>query len=126
MLALILFKPDTFVNRRWGTALRFLQDETDFKINEVRLYHPCIPTTLKLTKHYAEHEGKDFYPGLMEFMVSGRIIAVTGETSSILGLRQAISRFRIKYAEGGPRNLLHCSDSEEAARREINIWFPAV
>jgi len=121
---IILLKPDCMERRLWGTALEFLQTETDFKIHDSRLYHACVPTILKLVKHYAEHQGKPFYDGLMEFMVSGPILAVSGWSGNIPRLRENITLFRVKYAEGGPRNLIHCSDSPESGEREADIWFP--
>jgi len=123
--ALILLKPDAFERRLWGTIMEFLQEHTDFVISESRLYHPSIPTTLKLGKHYAEHQGKDFFDGLMEFMVSGKILALAGRTHDVFILKSNVAPIRVKHAEGGPKNLIHCSDSPESAQREIDIWFPS-
>ncbi len=87
--------------------------------------------------HYAEHEGKAFYPDLLEFITSGPLVA------AVLEGDRAIAAFRQlaggtdpveKAAPGSIRgdlalvttfNLVHGSDSTDSARREIGLWFPA-
>jgi nucleoside-diphosphate kinase len=87
--------------------------------------------------HYAEHAEKPFFGSLLEFITSGPVVA------AILEGPRAISAFRQlaggtdpveKAAPGTIRadlaletqfNLVHGSDSPEAAAREIALWFPA-
>jgi nucleoside-diphosphate kinase len=123
MQALILFKPDVFERRMLAVCFKFLEDN-DFEIKDAKLLHPCVPTAVKLGNHYAEHAGKPFYDGLLTFMNSGKLFAIAGELPNIAVFRQAMQEFRLGWMEGGPRNLIHCSDSPEAATRELNIWFP--
>ena len=87
-------------------------------------------------EHYAEHEGKPFFPGLIAYIMSDPIVAmvVSGE-SAIEGCRQAIGAtdprkaapgtIRADFAQTIGRNLVHGSDSPESAAREIAIWFDA-
>jgi nucleoside-diphosphate kinase len=85
-------------------------------------------------RHYAEHEGKPFFAGLVEYITSAPIVALVIEGSdAIEGCRASIgSTNPIKAAPGSirgdfgqtiGRNLVHGSDSAESAKREIAIWF---
>ncbi|VEG56730.1 nucleoside diphosphate kinase [Mycolicibacterium aurum] len=86
--------------------------------------------------HYAEHEGKPFFPSLLEFITSGPVVA------AILEGPRAVAAFRQlaggtdpveKATPGTIRgdlgletqfNLVHGSDSPDSAVREIDLWFP--
>mgnify|MGYP001941718192 FL=1 len=86
--------------------------------------------------HYAEHEGKPFFPSLLEFITSGPVVA------AILEGPRAVAAFRQlaggtdpveKATPGTIRgdlgletqfNLVHGSDSPDSAVREIELWFP--
>jgi nucleoside-diphosphate kinase len=88
--------------------------------------------------HYAEHEGKPFFPSLLEFITSGSVVA------AVLEGPRAIAAFRQlaggtdpveKAAPGTIRgdlgletqfNLVHGSDSPDSAEREIALWFPTL
>ncbi|HXF33844.1 MAG TPA: nucleoside-diphosphate kinase [Candidatus Acidoferrales bacterium] len=85
-------------------------------------------------RHYAEHEGKPFFKGLVEYITSVPVIAMVVEGSdAIEGCRSSIGATNpIKAAPGSirgdygqtiGRNLVHGSDSAESAKREIAIWF---
>ncbi|HEY0798572.1 MAG TPA: nucleoside-diphosphate kinase [Candidatus Baltobacteraceae bacterium] len=84
--------------------------------------------------HYAEHKGKPFFDGLVDYITSAPIVALVVEGSdAIEGCRTAIGATNpIKAAPGSirgdfgqtiGRNLVHGSDSPESAKREIAIWF---
>ena len=86
--------------------------------------------------HYAEHEGKPFFPSLLEFITSGPVVA------AVLEGPRAVAAFRQlaggtdpveKATPGTIRgdlgletqfNLVHGSDSPDSAAREIDLWFP--
>jgi nucleoside-diphosphate kinase len=84
--------------------------------------------------HYAEHDGKPFFNGLVDYITSAPIVAMVIEGSdAIEGCRASIGATNpIKAAPGSirgdfgqtiGRNLVHGSDSPESAKREIAIWF---
>ena len=87
-------------------------------------------------KHYAEHVGKPFYNGLVNYITSGPVFAMVwmGEDAVKL-VRQTVGA--TKPAEAAPgsirhdlaakmdRNLIHASDSPQTAEREIALWFTA-
>ena len=84
--------------------------------------------------HYAEHEGKPFFAGLVDYITGSPIVALVVEGSdAVEGCRSTIGATNpIKAAPGSirgdfgqtiGRNLVHGSDSPESAKREIAIWF---
>jgi len=85
-------------------------------------------------KHYAEHDGKPFFKGLVEYLTATPIVALVIEGSdAIEGCRATIGAtnpikatpgtIRGDYAQTIGRNLVHGSDAPESAAREIAIWF---
>jgi len=87
-------------------------------------------------QHYAEHEGKPFFPSLLEFITSGPVVAVIVEgPRAVAAFRQIAGATDPveKAAPGTVRgdlalvtqdNLVHGSDSPDSAAREIELWFP--
>ena len=96
------------------------------------------PTRELLAEHYAEHEGKAFYEPLVEFMMSGDVVALCVEGNRVIeGFRALAGATDPTVAAPGTirgdlgrdwatkvqQNLVHGSDSEESASREIALWF---
>ncbi|GAC49777.1 nucleoside diphosphate kinase [Gordonia aichiensis NBRC 108223] len=87
-------------------------------------------------KHYAEHEGKPFYPSLVEFITGGPLVAAVLEgPRAVAAFRQIAGgtdpvekavpgTIRGDFALSTQYNLVHGSDSPESAEREIALWFP--
>lgn len=87
-------------------------------------------------RHYAEHAERPFYPGLLEFITSGPLVAAVVEGHrAIAAFRQIAGgtdpvekatpgTIRGDFALDGQQNLVHGSDSAESAEREIALWFP--
>jgi nucleoside-diphosphate kinase len=88
--------------------------------------------------HYAEHEGKPFYPSLLEFITSGPLVAAGLEGArAVAAFRQIAGgtdpvekavpgTIRADFALNTQYNLVHGSDSPESAEREIALWFPGL
>jgi len=85
--------------------------------------------------HYAEHVGKPFYLSLVDFITSGPLVAMVIEGPraiesfrSMAGatdpIRAAPGTIRGDHALGVKENIVHGSDSPDAAEREIKIFFP--
>jgi nucleoside-diphosphate kinase len=85
--------------------------------------------------HYAEHAEKPFFDELVDFITGGPLVAMVLEgTDAVQAARQVIGATNpIEAAPGSIRgdyatevtfNLVHGSDSDESAEREIEIWFP--
>lgn len=127
---LILCKADTVARGLVGEVLaRF--ERRGYTIAAMKLLR-CDEARAR--RHYAEHEGKPFFAGLVEYITSAPIVALVVEGSdAVEGCRASIgSTNPIKAAPGSirgdygqtiGRNLVHGSDSAESAKREIAIWF---
>lgn len=87
------------------------------------------------SRHYGEHEGKPFYNGLIDYITACPVIAVVWEgTNAITAVRQTMGATNPVKAETGTiradfalelgRNLVHGSDGEASAAREIALFFP--
>jgi nucleoside-diphosphate kinase len=87
-------------------------------------------------QHYAEHAEKPFFGSLLEFITSAPVVAavVEGERA-VAAFRQlaggtdpvdkaAPGSIRGDFALETQSNLVHGSDSVDAAKREIALWFP--
>lgn len=88
-------------------------------------------------RHYAEHLEKDFYPPLRAFMISGPLIAAILEGESAIEVVRLLNgatdarkaepgTIRGDLALSNRENLVHGSDSPEAAKREIELYFPGL
>jgi nucleoside-diphosphate kinase len=87
-----------------------------------------------LEAHYAEHIGKPFFAGLVEYIKSGPVVAMVWEGDNVIEtIRTTMGKTKAHEAAPGTirgdlalhisRNLVHGSDGAEAAAREIAIWF---
>jgi nucleoside-diphosphate kinase len=85
-------------------------------------------------RHYAEHEGKPFYPPLISFITSAPVFAMVWQGDNVIALTRALigktnaveaapGTIRSDYAVHTNFNLIHGSDSPDNARREIAIFF---
>ncbi|MBI4927531.1 MAG: nucleoside-diphosphate kinase [Anaerolineae bacterium] len=85
-------------------------------------------------RHYAEHEGKGFYDGLIRYITSAPVMAMVWEGPNAVALvRQMMGVTRPGEAAPGSlrhdfgivigRNLTHASDSVDNAAKEIALWF---
>jgi nucleoside-diphosphate kinase len=83
---------------------------------------------------YIEHQGKEFYPPLIEFMSSGPVIIMVLEGDNAIEAVRAINgatspsdaspgTIRYDFAPDVRRNIVHSSDSPTSASREIGFWF---
>lgn len=85
-------------------------------------------------QHYAVHEGKPFFNGLIQYIVSAPVVALVLEgTNAIAAVRKTIGATKPAEADPGTiradlgleigRNLVHGSDSADNAASEIELWF---
>ena len=86
-------------------------------------------------RHYEEHTDKPFFGELIEFITGGPLVAAVLEgVDATTAARQLIGATNpLEAAPGSIRgdhavevtfNLVHGSDSDESAQREIELWFP--
>lgn len=133
--SLVLVKPDGYARGLTGEVLRRIEAK-GYTLAALKV---LTPTRDMLAEHYAEHEGKPFYDGLLEFMSSGPVTAIaiegdrciegfrslagaTDPTKACPGtIRGDLGR---DWGPGVQKNIVHGSDSTESATRELGIWFP--
>lgn len=127
---LCLIKPDATKRHLIGKILAHLEDAglTIKALKKLQL------TQAQAEGFYAEHQGKDFFAPLIDFMISGPIVAVVleGENAiahyrELMGATKAEDRkpgtLRHMYAISRRENSVHGSDSPDSAKREIAYFF---
>jgi nucleoside-diphosphate kinase len=131
---LVLLKPDAVRRGLVGEILSRVERKADWSITAMELRTLDRPV---LEQHYAEHVGRPFYEPLMEFMSSGPVVALVVEGERVVeGVRALAGPTDPIAAQPGSirgdfgtivrENLIHASDSEESAEREIKIFFPGL
>jgi nucleoside-diphosphate kinase len=85
-------------------------------------------------QHYAVHEGRPFFAGLISYITSAPVVAMVVEgTNAVVAVRQTVGAtkpfeaapgsIRADFALEIGRNLVHASDGQETAASEIALWF---
>jgi nucleoside-diphosphate kinase len=131
---LVLLKPDAVRRGLIGEIIGRIERKAGWTIAALEMRELDQDT---LEQHYGEHKGKPFYEPLMGFMASGPVVALVVEGERVIeGLRTlAGPTDPIAAAPGSIRgdfgtivreNLIHASDSEESAQREMKIFFPGL
>jgi nucleoside-diphosphate kinase len=128
---LILVKPDAFERALTGEVLaRF--ERKGLRLVAMKLMQADEAIA---NEHYAEHAEKPFFGELVSFITAGPLVAAVFEgKEAVSAARQLIGATDpIEAAPGSIRgdfalevtfNMVHGSDSDESAAREIAIWFP--
>ena len=129
-ITLMLIKPDATNRHLIGAILKMVED-AGFQIEFLKEFYM---TDELAAEFYAEHHGKEFYPHLVEFMKSDKIVAaIVTKDHAVKELRKLLGATNPEKAEAGTiratygetlrRNSVHGSDSDESAIREINLIF---
>ena len=131
---LILVKPDGVRRGLVGEVISRIESK-GYQITNLKLMNP---TRALLEEHYAEHKGKPFFDPLVEFMLSGPIVAMVAEVQRVIECFRSLAgvtdptvaapgtiRGDLARDQGTKvvQNLVHGSDSPESANREIAIFF---
>jgi nucleoside-diphosphate kinase len=128
--SLILIKPDAMQRRLAGEILGRIE-RRGLTLRAGKLIR--VDRDLA-EKHYAEHAQKPFFGELVDFITSAPTLALVVEgEGAIATMRKTIGATNPADAEAGsirgdlalamPDNLVHGSDSPEAAEREVALWF---
>lgn len=131
---LVLVKPDGVARQLTGEILRRIEVK-GYVLVDLKMIEPSREL---VEEHYDEHRGKPFFAPLVEFMCSGPIVAarVTGHrvvegVRALIGATDPTSalpgtiRGDLGRDWGTPvtQNLIHASDSNPSAQRELALWF---
>ncbi|HZG98503.1 MAG TPA: nucleoside-diphosphate kinase [Nocardioidaceae bacterium] len=128
---LVLLKPDTVRRGLMGQVL------SRYEAKGLRVVAMDMRTiTAEVAdRHYAEHVDRDFYPPLRAFVTSGPSVAMVLEGDAAVevvrelngatdGRAAAPGSIRGDLSLSNRENLVHGSDSEDSAAREIALFFP--
>ena len=129
---LIILKPDAVQRGLMGRIITRFEDK-GLQIVGAKLMQ--ISPELAAT-HYKDHNGKPFYNGLVGFMTSspvlvmavrgiGAITICRGMMGATFGSKAAAGTIRGDFGVSNSFNLIHGSDSPEAAARELSLFFQA-
>ena len=131
---LILVKPDGVRRQLIGEVINRVEAK-GYLITSLRMMQA---DRALLERHYEEHKGKPFFEPLVEFMMSGPIVAMVAEGNRVIeGFRSLAGVTDPTVAAPGTirgdlardqgtqvvQNIVHGSDSPESAAREIEIFF---
>jgi nucleoside-diphosphate kinase len=127
---LIILKPDAVQRGLMGRVLTRFEDK-GLQVVGCKL---MLITRQLAETHYASHKGKGFYDGLVRFMTSAPVLvlAVRGIGAIAISRKMMGATFGSKAEPGTIRgdfgvsnsfNLIHGSDSPEAAERELGLFF---
>ncbi len=131
---LVLIKPDGVARNLTGIILARIEAK-GYQLVDLKMVQPNRDL---LRAHYAEHEGKPFFDPLLNFMESGLLVAARFAGDRVIeGVRVLCGATDPTTAAPGTirgdfgrdwglavqQNLIHASDSEESAKREIKIWL---
>lgn len=128
---LVLIKPDAVARGLIGSVLSRFEAKG------------LVPVAMELRTidaqtadaHYAEHVEQPWYPPLREFATSGPLVALVLQGDEAIAVVRTLNgatdgrkaepgTIRGDFSLSNRENLVHASDSEESAAREIALWFP--
>jgi nucleoside-diphosphate kinase len=127
----LMLKPDAVANGRVGEIVTRIE-RVGLKLERLEL---SSVTPEQASANYAEHEGKPFYQGLIDYITSGPVVKmVVSGPEAVAVARKLMGATNPKEAAPGTirgdfglvmdANVIHGSDSPESAKREIAIFFP--
>ncbi|MEJ2774404.1 MAG: nucleoside-diphosphate kinase [Sulfolobaceae archaeon] len=126
----VMIKPDGVKRRLVGEIIsRF--EKRGFNIVAMKMVHIDRTTAERL---YEEHKGKSFFEELINYITSGPVVCMVVEgEEAVTVVRKMIGNtdpkeappgtIRGDYALTKAENVIHASDSEEKAKREMSIFF---
>ena len=127
---LIIFKPDAVQRSLCGQILTRFENKG---LQIAGLKFMKIPRETAET-HYAPHKGKGFYEGLVKFMTSSPVLVVALQGKNAIAIARKLmgatfgsnaepGTIRGDFGVSNSFNLIHGSDSPEAATKEIGLFF---
>jgi nucleoside-diphosphate kinase len=128
---LILIKPDA-VQRGLVSEILGRFERKGLRIVGMQC---VVPTRAQGEAHYAEHAAKPFFPSLLAFITGGPLVALALEGDQAVPVCRTLigptdgrtappGTIRGDFGLSKSNNLVHGSDSDDAATRELAIWFP--
>ncbi len=131
MKTLLMVKPDTVAEGHYGDIIAFVL-RNRFDIERLRMLRM---DRAMAEEFYAVHRERDFYGALVDYMTSGRLVAmeINGDEDIIQQIRTFIGptnpvdatpgTVRHMFGKSLQNNAVHASDSPESAKKELAIVF---
>ena len=127
---LVLIKPDGVQRQLTGRILA-RYEERGLKVVGLKL---VVVDRALAERHYEVHRAKPFFGGLVDFIVSGPLVALALEGPNAIAVVRAINgatrpheaapgTIRGDFALETAQNIVHASDSPETAEAELRMWF---
>jgi nucleoside-diphosphate kinase len=125
-----MIKPDGVERGLIGEIIGRIEKK-GYKITKAKLITPDIDT---VENHYVEHKDKPFFRKLVDFITSGKVMAMEVEGENVIQVMRLMvgdkdpkvalpGTIRGDFTNTTTKNIVHASDSEESAQRELEIWF---
>lgn len=126
----VMIKPDGVQRNLVGKIISKFEDK-GLKLVGMKF---MLFTREMAERHYKEHVGKKFYEKLLDYIISGPVVAMVWEGTSavavarkLMGITRPLeadpSSIRGAYGMDVGRNVIHGADSPESAEREISFYF---
>lgn len=126
----VMLKPGVINRRIVGEVLSRLEKKG---LNLIAMKMMKISDELA-SNHYAEHKEKSFFKELTSYITSGPVVAMVWQGDNCVQIvRKLVGATKVEEAQPGtirgdyclhtPHNIIHASDSDESAKREINLFF---
>lgn len=130
MQTFVMVKPDGVQRALVGEVMGRLEQK-GFRLAALKML--IIPRSMAET-HYQEHRERDFFPQLIDFITSGPVVAMVWEGEEVVQavrtlmgktnpLEAAPGTIRGDFGVSVNHNIVHGSDSEESAQREVALFF---
>jgi len=127
---LVILKPNAVQRELIGQLISKFE-RRGMKITAMKLTRIPLKTA---EQHYEEHRGKEFYKDLLSFITSGPSVIMILESMDAVDIVRTMvgatnpaeavpGSIRGDYATSPGHNMIHASDSREAAEREIELLF---
>lgn len=125
-----MVKPDGVQRGLVGEVINRMERK-GFTLSGMKLMQ--VPTS-QAEEHYAELSDKPFYPKLIEYITSGPVVAMVWQGNGVVSATRSLigstkpqeaspGTIRGDFAVDVGRNVVHASDSDETAEKEIGLWF---
>ena len=130
MKTFFMIKPDGVKRNLIGEIISRVEKK-GFQITKIKM----MTITKDLAEeHYSEHKDKPFFSDLVSFIMSGPVIAMQVEGENVVSqIRTLMGATNPSDATPGSirgdlateldKNVVHGSDSDESAARELNLFF---
>ena len=130
MKTFFMIKPDGVKRNLIGEVISRVEGK-GFKITKIKM---MIISQDLAEEHYGEHKDKPFFNDLISFITSGPVVAMQVEGENVVAqIRNLMGATNPLDATSGSirgdlateldKNVVHGSDSDESANRELNLFF---